>query len=326
MPLSQPSITVVGSYATGLTMKVERLPSGGETLLGSGYRVDFGGKGSNQAVGCARLGARVSLVAKIGSDAFGDMALRLYRDEGVDISSLLHSPDAPTGVGFIMVEASTGRNCIVLDPGANELLTAADVSRCAAALPAPAVVLTQLEIPVEAAEAALAMGRASQAITVLNPAPVRPLPTRVLRLVDVLTPNETEAKVLTGRTPDARVTPEELGRELLRAGVRNVVVTLGENGALLVGENTARRFPALAMHAVDTTGAGDAFNAGLATALAWGAALEQAVELAIVAGGLAVTREGVVPSLPAASEVLDCYRRNRLAHPAWLASHAAAAL
>jgi ribokinase len=306
-------------------MKVSRLPSAGETLLGSGYRVDFGGKGSNQAVGCARLGARVSFVAKIGNDSFGEMALQLYREENIDTSSLLQCADAPTGVGFILVEASTGRNCIVLDPGANELLTAADISRSAAAV-RPSLVLTQLEIPVAAAEAALALGRSCTAITILNPAPVRPLPAPLLQLVDVLTPNEVEARVLTGRTPGSRVTPEELGRELLRLGVKTVVLTLGENGALLVTENSSRHFPALPMQAVDTTGAGDAFNAGLATALAWGAALEQAVEVAILTGGLAVAREGVIPALPSSAEVLDCCRRNRLTPPAWLAAHAAAAI
>jgi ribokinase len=317
--LSQPSITVVGSYATGLTMKVDRLPSGGETLLGTGYRVDYGGKGSNQAVGCARLSAKVSFVARIGEDAFGKMALQLYREEGIDTASIVQTQDAPTGVGFILVEAASGRNCIVLDPGANEQLTAADISQCAGAFGSSAVVLTQLEIPVEAAEAALARGRACGAINILNPAPVRALPARVLQLVDVLTPNEVEAKVLTGRAPDASIAPEEVGRELLGAGVKQVVMTLGEKGALLVTASGCRHFPALPMPAVDTTGAGDAFNAGLATALAFGAPLAGAVELAIVTGGLAVTKEGVIPSLPGREQVVECYRGHGLAPPVWLA-------
>ena len=125
-----PRITVVGSYATGLTMKVKRLPSRGETLLGTGYRVDFGGKGSNQAVGCARLGAKVSFVAKIGNDSLGNMALDLYRSEGIDVTHVRQIADVPTGVGFIVVEADSGNNCIVLDPGANELLSADDVDGC----------------------------------------------------------------------------------------------------------------------------------------------------------------------------------------------------
>jgi len=323
--LSQPSITVVGSYATGLTMKVERLPSSGETLLGTGYRTDYGGKGSNQAVGCARLGARVSFVAKIGNDSLGQMALRLYREEGLDATQVLQTADVATGVGFILVEEASGRNCIVLDPGANERLSAADVSNCEAAFRSPAVVLTQLEIPVEAAEAALREGRACRAITILNPAPARPLPDHVLQVVDVLTPNEVEAKVLTGRSPDDKVSPEEAGRELFSAGVKNVVMTLGENGALVVTESGIERFPALVVRAVDTTGAGDAFNAGLAAALAWGATLGQAVELAIVTGGLAVTREGVIPSLPDCNEVAESYRGRGLTPPAWLATSSAAA-
>lgn len=310
-------ITVVGSYATGLTMKVKRLPSTGETLLGTGYRVDYGGKGSNQAVGSARLGARVNFVARIGKDAFGEMALRLYRDEGIDVAHVKLTADTPTGVGFIMVEAVSGNNCIVIDPGANELLTADDISSCAAAFESTSVVLTQLEIPTAAAEAALRLGRAGGAITILNPAPVRPLPLSILQLIDVLTPNHVEAKVLTGRTPDAVIEPEQLARELIRSGVKQVVMTLGERGALIVTPSSSIYVPAVPMSAVDTTGAGDAFNAGLATALASGAGLEAAVQFAVITGGLAVTKEGVIPSLPSCDEVGDFYRKNGMTPPAW---------
>ncbi len=311
-----PRIAVVGSYATGLTMKVERFPSPGETLLGTGYRVDFGGKGSNQAVGCARLGASVSFLARIGNDPFGEMALRLYRDEQIDVSHVQAIAGAPTGVGFIIVEASTGHNCITIDPGANELLTAAEVSQCEA-LQSAAVVLTQLEIPVAAAEAALARGRACGAVTILNPAPVRPLSAQVLRNVDVLTPNLTEAKVLAGVAPDSTATPEKIALQLIALGVRQVVMTLGEQGALIVAQSSSTRVPAIKVQAVDTTGAGDAFNAGLAVALASGATLQSAVQFAVVTGGLAVTREGVIPSLPQRQEVLDCYRQNGLVTPDW---------
>jgi ribokinase len=318
--LSVPRITVVGSYATGLTMKVRRLPSTGETLLATGYRVDYGGKGSNQAVGCARLGARVSFVAKIGKDAFGEMALGLYRDEGIDADYVRHTPDAPTGVGFIIVEATSGHNCITIDPGANELLSAADVSQCEA-LNSSAVVLTQLEIPVEAAEAALVRGRAHGAVTILNPAPVRPLPPSVLQMVDVLTPNETEARVLTGRSPETPAEPEMIARDLVRSGVKQVVMTLGEKGALIVSASYSKRIPAIRVSAVvDTTGAGDAFSAGLAMALACGASLDNAVQFAVITGGLAVTREGVIPSLPRRDEVLTFYRQGGTAPPEWLAT------
>jgi ribokinase len=317
--LSVPRITVVGSYATGLTMRVERQPSPGETLLGTGYRVDYGGKGSNQAVGCVRLGAQVSFVARIGKDAFGEMALGLYRDEGIDVAHVVQTAGAPTGVGFIIVDAD-GNNCITIDPGANELLTAADVSHSKAAFDEAAVVLTQLEIPVAAAEAAMAYGRARGAVTILNPAPVRPLPESVLQLVDILTPNQSEARVLAGRSLDEVTDTEEIARELIGRGVKQVVMTLGEEGALIVTASSSQHVPALRVSAVDTTGAGDAFNAGLAIALACGAGLEDAVQFAVVTGGLAVTKEGVIPSLPHRGEVLRCYRQNRLNPPDWFST------
>jgi ribokinase len=316
--MNAPRITVVGSYAAGLTMRVERLPSQGETLLGTAYRVDYGGKGSNQAVGCARLGARVSFISKIGRDAFGEMALGLYRDEGVDISHVSQTADAPTGVGFITVDAR-GNNCITIDPGANELLTADDVSHGGAAFDTAKAVLTQLEIPVAAAEAAMAHGRAKGAVTILNPAPVRPLPESILQLVDIITPNQSEARVLAGRSPNEACDAEEIARDLIRCGVKQVVMTLGEKGALIVTASASLHIPALKVPAVDTTGAGDAFNAGLAMALASGASLEHAVHFAVVTGGLAVTREGVIPSLPDRDEVLRCYRQNGMNPPDWLA-------
>jgi ribokinase len=299
-------------------MKVERLPGTGETLLGTGYRVDYGGKGSNQAVGCARLGAKVSFVAKIGKDTFGEMALKLYRDEGIDTSHVQATAEAPTGVGFIIVEVKSGHNCITIDPGANELLNESDVSRCNSTADPAAVVLTQLEIPVAAAEAAMAGGRARSAVTILNPAPVRPLPVSVLQMVDVLTPNETEAKVLAGIKPEASMEPEKVALELIRRGVKQVVMTLGERGALIVTSSRATHVPAIAVGAVDTTGAGDAFNAGLAMALASGASLEEATRFAVVTGGLSVTKEGVIPSLPRTAEILDFYQQQRQPAPTWL--------
>lgn len=312
-----PRISVVGSYATGLTMKVERLPRMGETVLGMGYRVDHGGKGSNQAVGCARLGAKVCFVARVGDDDFGEMALSLHRDEGVGVAHVRKIRDTPTGVGFIVVDAASGNNFIAIDPGANKLLTPGEISQCEAALNSSAVVLTQLEIPVEAAEAALLAGRARGALTILNPAPVRPLSATILEMVDVLTPNETEAKVLLGRRPDEVIEPEKVARELIGKGARQVVVTLGEKGALIVTASSSIHVPATQVPAVDTTGAGDAFNAGLAVALACGTSLEIAVQFAVVTGGLAVTKEGVIPSLPRREHVLQYYQQCNVAPPNW---------
>lgn len=313
-----PLIVVVGSYATGLTMKVDRIPGPGETLLGTGYRVDYGGKGSNQAVGSARLWAEVKFVAKIGKDTFGDMALGLYREESVDVAFVKRSADAPTGVGFIVVEAKSGQNSIAIDPGANELLRASDIAKAARAFKSASVVLTQLEIPVEAAEKGLEIGRSVGAVTILNPAPVRPLPASVLRLVDVLTPNEKEARVLAGRPPDLSVEAETVARDLIRSGVKQVVMTLGENGALLVDSLRQKHFPAIEVRAVDTTGAGDAFNAGLAVALARGSTIDEAVQFAIITGAMAVTKEGVIPSLPRRDAVLSFCKLRGVRAPQWL--------
>jgi ribokinase len=315
-------IVVVGSYATGLTMKVTRIPGPGETLLGSGYRVDFGGKGSNQAVGCARLGARVDFVAKIGNDAFGDLALNLFRDEGIDVACVSRCHEAPTGVGFIVVEAESGQNSIVLDPGANERLTAADVSQSASACQSAAVLLTQLEIPVDAAESALKQARSAGATTILNPAPVRALSPAILALVDVLTPNESEAKVLTGRSPDAPTDPIEIARDLLRSGVKHVVMTLGEKGALLVNNSSEKFFCAIKVRPADTTGAGDAFNAGLAVALAHGESIDSAITFATITGAMAVTKEGVIPSLPRVHEVVEFCDTLKISVPEWLSESA----
>jgi ribokinase len=298
-------------------MRVHRLPSGGETLLGSGYRADFGGKGSNQAVACARLGAKVSFVSKIGRDAFGDMAIRLYAEEAINLESVIRTGDAPTGVGFIIVDAQ-GNNCITVDPGANDLLTASEVSQLLDNVTAQAVVMTQLEIPVEAAAAAMAWGRQMGAVTIMNPAPVRTLPNSVLQLVDILTPNQTEAKVLTGRSPDDPVRPETVARELIDNGVKEVVMTLGESGALIFTADSSLHIPAIKVPVADTTGAGDSFNAGLAIALASGAELEEAVRFAVVTGGLAVTCGGVIPSLPRCNEVLRYYQLQGQTSPDWL--------
>lgn len=313
-------ITVVGSYATGLTMRVPRLPSTGETVLGTGYRVDFGGKGSNQAVGCARLGAHVNFVAKIGNDDFGAMALNLYKEEGIDVGYIRRAADAPTGVGFILVEQGSGHNCIAIDPGANDDLSPNDVQECDAAFHGARVLLTQLEMSTATMEAALRLGRNRSAVTILNPAPVRPLSPSALGLVDILTPNLTEARVLAGFAPDAAVEPQKIGDALLDMGVKQIVMTLGEEGAIIVTRSSVTSVPAIRATPVDTTGAGDAFNAGLATALALGASLHEAVGLAVVCGGLAVTQHAVIPSLPYRDAILRTYNEHSWPVPSWFSA------
>jgi ribokinase len=316
--LVAPQIVVVGSYATGLTMKVDRLPHSGETLLGTGYRVDFGGKGSNQAVGCTRLGAQTVFVAKVGTDSLGESALRLYRDEQIDTRHVLRTSNAPTGVGFIIVEAGSGHNCITIDPGANELLTPDEVAQALKTNHEAAVVITQLETSSAVAEAAMSAGRKNGAITILNPAPVRSLSADLLQKIDILTPNESEAKVLAGIAPSESIDATQVAAQLVGMGVKQVVMTLGERGALLVNRDETTHFPGIRVAAVDTTGAGDAFNAGLAVALASGASMGNAIRFAVVTGALAVTKEGVIPSLPHTSDVIDFYAKHALDTPEWI--------
>jgi ribokinase len=296
-------VAVVGSFAVGLSLRVERWPSSGETVLAGDFDRGPGGKGSNQAVQIARLRHPVELVGAIGDDDFGRIALDLYETEGVGTSCLRRTDRRNTGVGFIVIDPS-GDNRVVLDPGANALLGEDDVRRAAPVIEAAAVVLTQLEIPAEAAAAALRAGRAAGATTILNPAPARTVPREILADVDLLTPNQTEARVLLGLAADDPRPDAEVCAELRAGGAGTVVMTRGERGALVAtGDGSMTEVPSRAVEVVDSTGAGDAFNGTLAAALAAGAALEAAVARAVVAGALACRRLGVIPSLPRADEL-----------------------
>jgi ribokinase len=294
------TVLVVGSYVTGFTMRTARIPVGGETVLGDEFDAGPGGKGSNQAIQVARAGGAARLLTAVGDDGFGQDALDLWAAEGVDATQVLRSADHQTGAAMILLE-TTGENRIIVFPGANERLDAAAVD--ALDLSDIEVVLTQLEIPAEVAGAAMRAGRAAGRTTILNPAPVRPLPDDVLAATDILTPNETEARVLTGRDPGDDVDERTLCAELRERGVGTVVMTLGARGALIVTEGEPVRVPAPAVDVVDTTGAGDAFTGTLAATLASGGALHDAVARAAIAGALACTKLGVVPSLATAAQI-----------------------
>ena len=276
-------VAVVGSYGVGLTFEVERVPAAGETVVGRRFRTDHGGKGSNQAVGAARLGARVALLTAIGEDAFGAEARRMWAEEGVEADAVVAVP-LPTMAGAILVEGG-GENRIVIAPGALAALTPDHVERFAGRIATADVCLVQLEIPVEAAWRALQIARRGGVRTVLNPAPApaQPLPRELLALVDYLTPNETEAAAL--------------GDAAAAAGT--IILTLGREGALLGDE----RVPALPTRAVDTTGAGDAFNAAFAVALAERRPELDAVRFGCAAGAHMVEHPGVLPGLPRREEL-----------------------
>jgi ribokinase len=269
-------IAVVGSYGVGLTFGIERAPERGETLIGTLFRTDHGGKGSNQAVGAARLGAEVTLLTAIGEDAFGDGAVELWAEEGVD-ATLVVRASLPTMTAAILVEAG-GDNRIVIVPGALSTLTPAHVDAFAAQIASAEVLLVQLEIPVVTALHALEVGRQRGVRTVLNPAPAPPSP--IAPAADYLTPNESEAFAVDQADG-------------------TLVVTLGEQGARLRGTQV----PAFPADAVDTTGAGDAFCAGFAVALAEGATDTDAVRWGCAAGAHMVEHEGVIPGLPTRAQL-----------------------
>ncbi len=301
--MRKPVVTVVGSFAVGMTLRTSRMPTFGETLVGSDFDMGPGGKGSNQAVGVARLGAQSALVGVVGADRLAEIALELYAREGVDTEHLLRATELSTGVGFIILNQA-GENGIIVDLGANRLVDAAYVDRAEGRLARSDVVMAVLEIPVEGAARAMELGRRHGARTILNPAPATALLPELLRHVDVLTPNDSELRVLMGLRPDEPASTLELARALRAAGPRTVVVTMGERGALIVDGERIEEVPSVSVDVVDTTGAGDAFNAALAVALAEGRELTQAVRYACCAGAMACTRLGVIPALPT-REVVD---------------------
>lgn len=299
---AKPRITVVGSFAVGMTIRSPTLPIFGQTLLGSDFDTGPGGKGSNQSVAAARLGADAALVAYVGSDALATIAHDLYRAEGVNRTHVRSLPDRATGVGFIILNTE-GNNFIILDMGANDAMDAAAVDAAQERIAQSDVVMTVLEIPDAAAIRALQLGRAAGARTILNPAPARQLPPEIFAYVDILTPNESELRVLLGLPADDPSSSRDLAVALRERGVGTVIVTLGGRGALILSDTVDIEVPALKVDVVDTTGAGDAFNAGLAVALAEGRSLPDAVRFAVASGAMACTRLGVIPSLGRRAEV-----------------------
>lgn len=306
--MNGPVITIVGSFAVGLTMRAPKLPIFGETMLGTDFDMGPGGKGSNQAVATARLGAQSGLLAIIGTDKLASIATDLYAAEGVDTTLLSVRAERATGVGIIILN-DKGENFIILDMGANELMDAASVDAGEGPIRGSDVVMTVLEVPIPAAARAMELGRRHGAKTILNPAPARQLPDGIFANVDYLTPNESELRILLGLPADDPRSSRELAGELRRRGVRNVVVTLGRTGALILTDELDLMVPAVPVEVTDTTGAGDAFNSGFAVALAEGRGIVDAVRFGVVCGAIACTRLGVVPSLPARAQADALYEQ-----------------
>jgi ribokinase len=299
--MKEREVVVVGSINMDLVARAPRLPVPGETLTGVSFSTLPGGKGANQAVAAARLGAVTAMIGCVGSDAFG-VALRGHlREDEVDTSGV-RVVDGTTGVALIVVD-DLGKNGIVVVPGANAALSPADVERHEALLSEARVVALQLETPLSTVEHATARAHALGKTVVLNPAPARPLPLSLLACVDFLVPNEIEAGMLTGRKVDGVEAAIEAARALCALGPKSTIVTLGERGAVVVTPQGAEHVPAKPVRAVDTTAAGDTFIGGLCAALARGRDLGSCVRYAQAAAAISVTRPGAQPSIPYAREV-----------------------
>ena len=302
-----PKIFVVGSFVVGLTVRVPRVPVPGESLIGDLFDLGPGGKGTNQAIAAARLGAQANLLACIGDDMFGEMAIRLYEREGISLTHIHRVPHTNTGVGVVTLLPS-GENWIVGYLGANMHMTSSHVEAAEEIIANSDIVMTQFEVPLETASQAMKLGHRHGAITIMNAAPAKPADPDALANVDVLACNETETRILLGLPPDDTTPTLELARQLLDFGVERIVVTKGGKGALIVTPEDSEEIPPVRVEPVDVTGAGDGFVAALAVGLGEGMSLGDAVHQANYAGAYATTRLGVIDGLPTRSQ-LEAFKR-----------------
>ena len=295
-------VTVVGSLNMDLVIRAPRIPQPGETIIGDAFHTLSGGKGANQAVAAARLGAQVTMVGRVGNDPYADALLQSLSAAGVNGDFVVKDDEGPTGVALIVVD-DTGQNSIVVASGANMRLSPSDVDRAEASIAAADALILQLESPLPAVVRAAEIACSHAVAVVLNPAPARSLPDELLACVDVLIPNESEAKLLTNTPVSEPLEAESVAGILLDQGVGAVIITLGPRGALLAREEGMMLAPAFPIEPVDTTAAGDAFVAGLAVAMANGMPLPEAVRWGNGAGALAATRLGAQSSLPSLAEL-----------------------
>jgi ribokinase len=301
------SIVVIGSLNMDFVIAVDRLPLPGETILGRNFRVIPGGKGANQAYAAVKLAGsetKVRMLGRVGADSFGSALKANLADVGVDISAVLKTEAQATGVACIHVDAA-GQNSITVAPGANGVLSAGDIDAERSAIAGARCVLLQLEVPMEAVAEGLREARRVGATSILDPAPARALPKDILELVDIATPNENEACVLAG-VPPARVNAVDavaLAHKIRELGARSVIVKLGDQGCVYCGPDRTFATPPFAVRAVDSTAAGDTFNAALAVSLAEGAEMEDALRFANAAAAISVTRAGAQTSAPSRAEV-----------------------
>ena len=307
--MSKP-IVVFGSFVVDLTSRSQGLPVPGQTILGVSFKMGPGGKGSNQAVAAHRAGANVTLVTKVGKDVFGKVALDFYLSEGMNTDYILQDEQRETGVALIMVDEISAQNEIVVVSGACGNITDADVERCRPLIEGASILLLQHEINFDAQYRVIDIAHRAGVRIVLNPAPATAIPDDVLRRIDTVTPNETEAQVLTGVEVKTLEDARRAAQVFLDKGVKNVVITMGALGAFATDGVRSELLPRLNVNAIDTTGAGDAFNGGFVMALSEGRDLFEALRYGNATGALSVTRLGTAPSMPSRSEIDAMVREN----------------
>ncbi|MBI4657520.1 MAG: ribokinase [Verrucomicrobia bacterium] len=297
-------IVVVGSLNADFVIDLERFPVPGETVTGKTFHVFPGGKGANQAYAAARLGGRVSMIGQVGQDTHAGWLKSNLASVGVDVTQIRHDPSVSSGVACISIDAS-GQNQIIIVGGANATLTPERLEPSRELIASAKIVLIQLEIPLETVASVARIAKRSEAIVILDPAPAKPAPDSLLACADYVTPNETELAVLTGVRPGkvTRSVARDLAKGLHARGAAKVIVKMGAQGALLTGEGGEHFWPALPVRPVDTTAAGDAFNAAFAVALAEGRSEIEAGEFATAAAAWSVTRPGAQPSMPTRDDV-----------------------
>ena len=299
-------IVVIGSSNTDMVIKSDRLPKPGETILGGSFMMNHGGKGANQAVAAARLGGNVTFVCKIGDDIFGNNALEMFRKEKIDTTHVGIVPETPSGIALINVDKQA-ENCIVVASGANNTLSNEDIRQAEPAIKEASIVIMQLESPIEAISYAAQTAKKYGTTVLLNPAPApnQALPDELLANVDILTPNVTEAEIITGM----RIADDDSAKEAIRAisakGIKIVIITMGSKGALAYENNEFIHVPAYKVKAIDTTAAGDTFCGGLCVALSEGKSLKEAILFSSKASSISVTRMGAQCSIPFRSEIKE---------------------
>lgn len=299
----QQGVVILGIFVADLAFMGDRMPKMGETISGSGFKMGPGGKGSNQSVAAARAGAHVTFLSKIGNDAFGEIAQKTWKEEGINAKVGISTED-PSGVAFIHVNDKTGENAIIVYSGAAGTIAASDADAASATIRGAKVFVTQLEQPVAAAQRALEIARAAGVTTIFNPAPAEKFPDALYPLCDYIVPNESEAAAIVGFELVDLAAAKKAGDAILKKGARNALITLGERGALLHNAQQSIHIPAMAGgKVIDTAGAGDAFVGGFAAAIAEGQAPEAAVRFGCATAGISVTRRGTAPAMPKRAEI-----------------------